>query len=63
MASISLEGIYKIYPSGVEAVKDFTLEIEDKEFIIFENSAHTPQIEENEKVVDLLVNHILKENS
>ncbi len=35
MASISLKGIYKIYPNGYEAVKDFNLEIEDKEFIIF----------------------------
>ena len=35
MASLSLEHIYKIYPNGFEAVKDFNLEIEDKEFIIF----------------------------
>ncbi|MBQ6312825.1 MAG: sn-glycerol-3-phosphate ABC transporter ATP-binding protein UgpC [Lachnospiraceae bacterium] len=35
MANISLQHIYKRYPSGVEAVKDFNLEIEDKEFIIF----------------------------
>ena len=35
MASISLKGIYKIYPNGYEAVKDFNLEIQDKEFIIF----------------------------
>ncbi len=35
MASISLKGIYKIYPNGYEAVKNFNLEIEDKEFIIF----------------------------
>ena len=35
MASLSLEGIQKIYPNGFHAVKDFNLEIEDKEFIIF----------------------------
>ena len=35
MASLSLKNIYKIYPNGYEAVKDFNLEIEDKEFIIF----------------------------
>ncbi len=35
MASVSLKNIWKIYPNGVEAVKDFTLDIEDKEFIIF----------------------------
>ena len=34
MASISLKGIYKIYPGDVTAVKDFNLEIADKEFII-----------------------------
>mgnify|MGYP004444588161 CR=1 FL=1 len=35
MASLSLQHIYKRYPNGFEAVKDFNLEIEDKEFIIF----------------------------
>ena len=35
MASISCRHIYKIYPNGFEAVKDFNLEIEDKEFVIF----------------------------
>lgn len=35
MASLSLKGIEKVYPNGFEAVKDFNLEIEDKEFIIF----------------------------
>ena len=35
MASLSLEHIYKKYPNGFEAVKDFNLEIADKEFIIF----------------------------
>ena len=35
MASLSLRHIYKIYDGGVTAVKDFNLEIDDKEFIIF----------------------------
>jgi multiple sugar transport system ATP-binding protein len=35
MASLSLQHIYKKYDNGFEAVKDFNLEIEDKEFIIF----------------------------
>lgn len=35
MASLSLSNICKVYPNGFEAVKDFNLEIEDKEFIIF----------------------------
>ena len=35
MASLSLKNINKVYPNGFVAVKDFNLEIEDKEFIIF----------------------------
>ena len=35
MASLSLRGIYKTYQGGFTAVKDFNLEIEDKEFVIF----------------------------
>ena len=35
MASLSLKNIQKIYPNGFHAVKDFNLDIEDKEFIIF----------------------------
>ena len=35
MASLSLTNICKRYPNGFEAVKDFNLEIADKEFIIF----------------------------
>ena len=35
MADLSLRGICKIYPGDVTAVRDFNLEIEDKEFIIF----------------------------
>ena len=35
MANLSLKHIYKIYEGDVTAVKDFNLEIEDKEFIVF----------------------------
>ena len=35
MAGLSLEHVWKKYPNGYEAVKDFNLEIADKEFIIF----------------------------
>ena len=35
MASLKLKNIYKVYPNGFEAVKDFNLEIADQEFIIF----------------------------
>lgn len=35
MASLSLQHINKTYPNGFQAVKDFNLDIEDKEFIIF----------------------------
>ena len=35
MASLKLKNIYKVYPSGVTAVTDFNLDIEDKEFIVF----------------------------
>ena len=35
MASLSLQHVTKVYPNGFEAVKDFNLDIEDKEFIIF----------------------------
>ncbi|MCR4908337.1 MAG: sn-glycerol-3-phosphate ABC transporter ATP-binding protein UgpC [Lachnospiraceae bacterium] len=35
MAQLSLKNIYKRYPDGFEAVKDFNLDIQDKEFIIF----------------------------
>ena len=34
MASLSMQHIYKIYTGGVTAVSDFTLDIEDKEFIV-----------------------------
>ena len=35
MASVTLEHIDKKYPNGFHAVKDFNLDIKDKEFIIF----------------------------
>ncbi len=34
MANLSLKSIKKVYANGFEAVKDFTMEIEDKEFIV-----------------------------
>ena len=35
MANLKFENINKVYPNGFHAVKDFNLEIGDKEFIIF----------------------------
>ena len=35
MASLSLKNVCKVYSNGFEAVKDFNLDVEDKEFIIF----------------------------
>ena len=35
MASLLLKNVTKKYPNGFVAVKDFNLEIQDKEFIIF----------------------------
>ena len=35
MASLSLTNVCKVYPNGFEAVKDFSFEVEDQEFIIF----------------------------
>ncbi len=35
MAGLSFRHMYKIYPGDVVAVKDFNLEIEDKEFVVF----------------------------
>src|SRR5690554_3813247 len=35
MATLELKDINKIYPNGVQAVFDFNLKIEDKEFIVF----------------------------
>ena len=35
MAELSLKHVYKRYQNGFEAVKDFNLDVADKEFIIF----------------------------
>src|SRR5574344_2503497 len=35
MADLRLEHIYKVYPNGTKAVSDFSMDIKDKEFIIF----------------------------
>ncbi|CUP99000.1 MAG: sn-glycerol-3-phosphate ABC transporter ATP-binding protein UgpC [Clostridium baratii] len=35
MAGLTFKGIKKIYENGYEAVKDFNLEIKDREFIVF----------------------------
>ena len=35
MASLQLKNVSKVYPNGFVAVKDFNLDIEDREFIIF----------------------------
>ncbi|MBO5069167.1 MAG: ATP-binding cassette domain-containing protein, partial [Roseburia sp.] len=35
MSSLSMRNICKVYPNGFEAVKDFNLEVDDQEFIIF----------------------------
>ena len=45
MASLSLEHIEKKYPNGFHAVKDFNLEIADKEFIILSDlpAAESPR--------------------
>lgn len=40
MASLSLRHINKTYPNGYVAVKDFNLEIEDKEFMRCGESCH-----------------------
>ncbi len=35
MSSLNLKNIYKVYPNGTKAVNDFSMDIEDKEFIVF----------------------------
>ena len=35
MASLQLNHIYKVYPNGTKAVNDFSMDIADKEFIVF----------------------------
>ena len=34
MATVTLKSVYKIYEGGVQAVSDFNLDIDDKEFIV-----------------------------
>jgi multiple sugar transport system ATP-binding protein len=34
MAEVVLEDVTKVYPGGVEAVKDMTLEVQDQEFVV-----------------------------
>lgn len=34
MATVSLKNLFKVYSGGVQAVSDFSLDIEDKEFIV-----------------------------
>lgn len=35
MSNLRLEHIYKVYPNGTKAVSDFSMDIKDKEFIVF----------------------------
>lgn len=35
MASVTLRSVWKIYPGKVTAVRDFTLDIKDREFVVF----------------------------
>ena len=35
MADVKLEHVYKVYDNGITAVNDFSLDIKDKEFIVF----------------------------
>ncbi len=35
MAYLRLNRLYKVYPNGVKAVNDFSIDIEDKEFVVF----------------------------
>lgn len=35
MAGLKLNHLYKVYPNGLKAVNDFTMDIEDREFIVF----------------------------
>ncbi len=35
MSSVKLSHIYKVYPNGLKAVNDFSMDIEDGEFIVF----------------------------
>ncbi len=35
MSNLELSHVYKVYPNGVKAVNDFSMNIQDKEFIVF----------------------------
>ncbi len=35
MATLELNHVYKVYPNGMKAVNDFSMKVEDKEFIVF----------------------------
>ena len=35
MAGLVFKNVYKVYPGDVEAVKEFNLEVKDKEFVVF----------------------------
>ena len=35
MASVKLNHVYKVYPNGVKAVKNFSMTVADKEFLVF----------------------------
>ena len=35
MAEVFLEHVYKVYEGKVEAVRDFCLDIKDREFMVF----------------------------
>ena len=45
MASLSLKNICKVYPNGFVAVKDFNLEVEDKELGLKESKKVLTQLE------------------
>ncbi|MBR4421977.1 MAG: alpha/beta hydrolase, partial [Erysipelotrichaceae bacterium] len=51
--------------TNIKAAKEYFDKLKGdvrKEFIVFENSAHSPQIEENEAYVKWMCNDLLKEN-
>jgi len=35
MSDLKFSHVYKVYPNGVKAVNDFTMDIKDKEFVVF----------------------------
>ena len=59
MASVQLKHVFKRYPNGFEAVKDFNLDIEDKEFIIRSRKSRRRQGMEAVQVPDLPADHAL----